>query len=497
MHYLFTLLILLIFAWPNSSFAADTIKRIDFSKPEVNEERPGGNHTHRFQANRDSFLHPSPALDLDERLNFRVGQAIFEKIWVFATSSTTASDGLGPLYNARSCHRCHSRNGRGQESTILFKQTTQLKQTTQQKSPVSLFLRLSIKATTPEQLSLLKSGQLAFIPEPTYGTQLQTFAYPGGRAEGKLSVSYTPLNIVLPDESVTLYQPSYSVSQLGYGPMHDEVLFSPRLTPPMIGLGLLEAIDDQSISALADPDDRNQDGISGKLNQVWDAENQKIAIGRFGWKASKKNLAQQNAAALNGDLGISSTISPNPAGDCTPKQIACYEQRHGSSDIHDGLEASQTMTDLLLYFTRYIAVPPRRDIAKPAVLKGKEHFYSAGCTDCHTPKFITSETAAPSHLAGQAIWPYTDLLLHDMGEGLADNRTEYLANGSEWRTPPLWGIGLTKTVGGAEFFLHDGRARSLLEAILWHGGEAEKSKQFVKNLTKLERDNLIIFLESL
>lgn len=461
-----------------------------FSQAEKNEHLSGGSHTHRLKAHRDSFLQPSPVLDLDEGLNFKVGQAIFEKIWVFSPSSTTASDGLGPLYNARSCHRCHIRNGRGQEPLLHDGDTNS-------KSPVSLFLRLSVPATTAEEKAMLDSGKIGFIPEPTYGSQLQTFAYPGGKSEGQLLVRYQTKDVQLNGEVVTLHAPEYQIINLGYGPLHNDLQFSPRTAPPMIGLGLLDTIDASDIKKLADPRDKNQDGISGKINWVWNIEQKAPAIGRFGWKASKPTLKQQNGAALNGDIGISSMLYPNPAGDCTMQQPACHQQPHGNSAIHDGLEASEKMMDLLLHYTRFIAVPPRRDVAKPNVLAGKKLFHEAGCASCHQPSFVTSKEAKPAQLANQKIWPYTDLLLHDMGEGLADHRPEFAANGREWRTPPLWGIGLTKMIGGEQFFLHDARALTLMEAIMWHGGEAESSQQAVKAFSILQRAQLIEFLESL
>lgn len=455
----------------------------------ANEKNAGGQHTHQKPANRLSFSHPSPALSMDKKLDFHVGKAIFEKIWVFAPSSTTASDGLGPLYNARSCVRCHKGNGRG------------MIEGNKSSSP-ALFLRLSIPPSTAKHQALLASGKVGFISEPTYGKQLQTFAYPGGKAEGQLVVNYKPIKIALMGgEVVEIQLPSYHIKDLGYGPIHQELLFSPRIAPPIIGLGLLEAITENDILKLADPEDKNKDGISGKANIVWDEKEQTSKLGRFGWKAGTPSLEQQNNAALSGDLGISSWMFPLHSGECTEKQTECLRQKHGNirrdKPGQDRLEASRVMTDLLVFYTRNIAVPSVRKIENLNRKKGKALFYQAGCQQCHQPSFVTGENTEQASLANQTIWPYTDLLLHDMGKGLADNRSEFLANGQEWRTPPLWGIGLTKTVSNDSFYLHDGRARTLLEAILWHGGEAEAAKQTIIKMDYEHRQQLISFLESL
>jgi len=457
----------------------------------ANESYPGGLNTHLKKPNRFSYSQPSPALSMERKLDFKVGKAIFEKIWVFAPSSTTASDGLGPLYNARSCVRCHKGNGRG------------MLEGNKSSSP-ALFLRLSILPTTDAHRELLASGKVGFIPEPTYGKQLQTFAYPGGLAEGQLEVHYTPINVRLQDEqtqTVELQKPEYTIQQLGFGPIHPNLLFSPRIAPPLIGLGLLEAIDEKDILAFADPEDLNVDGISGKGNIVWDEIHKKPKLGRFGWKAGTPSLEQQNNAAFSGDIGISSWLFPQHSGECTVNQNDCLEQNHGNKRRDkpgtDNLEASKVMTDLLLYYTQNIALPPARDIDNPDRNHGKMLFDKAGCQRCHRPSYTTKIGVDQGNLSNQIIWPYSDLLLHDMGKGLADDRPEFLANGQEWRTPPLWGIGLTKTVSGDTFYLHDGRARNLLEAILWHGGEAEESKQIFITMTNKQRQQLITFLESL
>jgi CxxC motif-containing protein (DUF1111 family) len=273
-------------------------------------------------------------------------------------------------------------------------------------------------------------------------------------------------------------------------------MISPRVAPPMIGMGLLEAIADRDILAFADPDDADGDGISGRPNYGWDDTAKKVALTRFGWKAGQPTIAQQSAYAFAGDMGISSRLARAGWGDCTEGQKACRAAPDGS-DPKEGVELPDKMLDLVTFYARNLAVPARRDIDDPAVLRGKKIFYKSGCIGCHRPKFVTRRDSAEPEQSFQLIWPYTDLLLHDMGDGLADGRPEGEAMGREWRTAPLWGIGLTETVSGHSRFLHDGRARSLLEAILWHGGEAETAKQNVLSLSKAEREDLLAFLRSL
>ena len=269
-----------------------------------------------------------------------------------------------------------------------------------------------------------------------------------------------------------------------------DTLFSARIAPPMIGLGLLEAIPESALLAHADPDDADEDGISGRPNRVWDDVREKTVLGRFGWKAGQPNLNQQNAHAFAGDMGLTSSLMASD--DCTAWQTACRKAVNGGEP-----EVSQELLASVLFYTRNLAVPARRDVDSAQVLNGKGLFHQAGCQKCHVPSFTTAAEAAEPELAKQLIRPYSDLLLHDMGEGLADNREEFLASGREWRTPPLWGIGLTEAVNGHTQFLHDGRARNLLEAILWHGGEAEAAKQQVLTFTAEERSALLAFLNSL
>ncbi len=467
--------------------AAVTRPTTEFSKPERYESRPGGAATVFKALNRDIFSHPSANMPFELELDFKVGNGIFKKVWVSSPSSTTSSDGLGPLFNARACQRCHLKDGRGHPPAPGERAE-------------SMFLRLSIPAAAePGSGPGAERKPRTDLPEPTYGGQLQNFSVQGVPAEGEMTISYREQPVALADgETASLRVPTYGVSGLHYGPLHRDTMLSPRVTPPIIGIGLLEAIPEEEILAGADPDDADGDGISGRPNRVWSDEHQKPMLGRFGWKAGQPTVAQQAAGAFRGDIGISTPLYSEPYGDCTEAQRVCRTAPHGgASDAEYGTEATAQMFDLLVFYSRNLAVPARRNLGDPQVLEGKRLFYEANCIACHRPKFVTRRDSIGKEQSFQLIWPYTDLLLHDMGEGLADNRPEGEAGGREWRTPPLWGIGLTETVSGHTQFLHDGRARNLLEAVLWHGGEAEAARERVVAMTRAERAALLAFLNSL
>lgn len=360
-----------------------------------------------------------------------------------------------------------------------------------------MFLRLSIPPQDAQQRAYLETLKLPVIPEPTYGSQLQNFSVQGLLAEGRMDIDYTEIPVQLADgETVSLRRPSYKVAALNYGPLHPDAMTSPRVTPPMIGLGLLELIPEAAILAHADPEDGDGDGIAGLPNRVWSAEHDKAMLGRFGWKAAAATIADQSAGAFLGDLGLSTYLAPVSHGDCTTAQTECLAAPNGS-DPKEQVEVPRKMFDLVVFYARNLAVPARRNGGDPSVLRGKRLFAEAGCAGCHIPSFVTGSDPDRPEQSNQRIWPFTDLLLHDMGEGLADNRPEGLANGRQWRTPPLWGIGLTETVSGHNFLLHDGRARGVLEAILWHGGEAERAKQAVVAMSRRERADLLAFINSL
>ena len=461
---------------------------IDFTAPEAGEHLSGGSTTSLKSVNRNSFSHASQNLKFDQELNFKVGNGIFRKIWVSAPASTKASDGLGPLFNAKSCQRCHIKDGRGHPPKANWPED----------NAVSMLMRLSIPAQSEHDQSQLDSLQLSVIPEPIYGTQLQDFAIKGHKAEGHIEIQYKEIDVQLSDnETATLRKPTYRIVDLGYGPMHPDTQLSARIAPPMIGLGLLEMISEADILAEADPEDKDGNGISGRAAWSRNTKSQKLQLGRFGWKAGQPTLDQQNQAAFNGDIGLSTPIHAPASGDCTSEQSFCIAAPSGDSTQYEDREVGQVMNDLVLFYTQNLAVPARRNAGDKAVLAGKQLFYETGCVACHKASYVTADDDTKKALSNQKIWPYTDLLLHDMGEGLADNRSEGVADGREWRTPPLWGIGLTQAVNGHSQFLHDGRARGFLEAILWHGGESEAAKQKVLEMTSDQRQSLFTFLESL
>lgn len=458
----------------------------DFSKAEAFETRQGGAGTSLARPDRNAFSHFAKNLGFEEERDFKIGNGFFRKLWVSSPSSTQASDGLGPLFNARSCQGCHLKDGRGHPPEGP------------DDDAISMFLRLSVPPTTEAEKKAISGKTKLLIPEPTYGGQMQDLAVPGIAAEGRMVITYVEETVVLNGgETVSLRRPTYSATDLSYGPMRDDVMLSPRVAPQMIGLGLLEAVHPNDILAMADVEDADGNGISGKPSMVRDGQSGEMVPGRFGWKASMPSIRVQSAGAFSGDNGISTSLSPAPYGDCTVRQPQCQSAPHGVQARFGDFEATDEILDLVTFYSAHLAVPQRRDVSDATVLKGKAQFYKAGCADCHRPKFVTRRDAESKFNSFQLIWPYTDLLLHDMGEGLADGRPVGDASGTEWRTAPLWGIGLTKTVNGHTYFLHDGRARSLAEAILWHGGEAKASRDKFVDAEPGERQALIAFLESL
>ncbi len=456
----------------------------DFSKPQPFEARPAGAATVPVRRDDLAFDQPSANLGIDAGLDFRLGEAMFDKLWVSSPTSTLASDGLGPLYNARACQSCHMRGGRGHAPDGP------------EDDAISFALKLSIPGTQSEQIYEIE-GFVGTRPEPNYGRQIQDFSLPGHPAEAHIDVAYDSFEVALSGgEVATLRRPTFSTRDLGYGAFHPDVMFSPRVAPQMIGLGLLEAIPAADILANQDPDDADGDGISGRANIVWSREFQRPMLGRFGLKAGAPTLRQQTAGAFATDIGISSPLFTKGHGDCTDTQVDCVNAFHGDKDVRV-FEVDDVGLDLTTFYSANLAVPARRDVGAPEVLRGKEVFYDTGCASCHRPAYVTHRLVDQPAQSFQLIWPYTNMLLHDMGAALADNRPEARATGREWRTPPLWGVGLTERVSGHSQFLHDGRARSLLEAVLWHGGEAEAMKQRVIAMPPEDRAALIRFLESL
>lgn len=436
------------------------------STPVFSTSEFSGGETTVFDASSHAFSTPAPNLSPTAFEKHLAGDREFEQ--AFVTAPAVVNPGLGPIYNNISCINCHARDGRGRPPS------------TNEKFVSMLF-----------RLSLPKSAEAAEgkppIPVPGFGTQLNNRAIFGTDPEGTVKIDYTEQTLTTEDGTrVHLRYPDYSVTET-YQPLPEEVELSPRVALSVFGLGLLEAIPENVILAYADEADANGDGISGKPNYVWDVVQRRYTLGRFGWKANQPTLLQQVAAAYHDDMGVTTSLfsTENSAG-----QPQLTEQSTTP-------EVSDEILDVVTFYVQTLAVPARRNVDDPQVKHGEQLFAEAQCASCHIPTLRTGVLAGVPSVSNQTIHPYTDLLLHDMGPELADNRPDFHASGTEWRTPPLWGIGLVKRVNGHTNFLHDGRARDLMEAILWHGGEAEASRKAVEQMSKTERDALIAFLESL
>lgn len=458
----------------NRRVARITAPATQFERAEKFESMQGGAGTTRTPLDRHAFSQPQKNLSFAQREQFFLGNGLFRKLWVSSPATTQASDGLGPLFNARSCQSCHVKDGRGH--LPLAGETA---------SPFFL------------QMGWYDDEAQRWRGDARYGRQLQTAAVPGLLAEARVEIAFEEFEVEFADgDTINLRRPSYRLHELAHGPMQPQTRFSPKIAPQMIGMGLLAGISEQDILAREDVDDADGDGISGRASRV--ASGAGTTLGRFGLKASNPSVLAQSAGAFSGDMGLSTSLHPANSGECTEAQTACLEAPHGEQARLGRHEVPDPLLELVSFYSSNLAVPVRRDVSDPEVLAGKREFYRAGCTGCHTPKYVTSREAEDEQHRFQLIWPYTDLLLHDMGEGLADGvGHDGGATGREWRTPPLWGIGLTTTVNERATYLHDGRARTLLEAVMWHGGEASAARERVRQLDRQQRRALLRFLESL
>jgi len=424
-------------------------------------------------ANENAYAAPVPTLPTTDLRRFTFGNRIFNTNWVIAPSSVPGLDGLGPVFNRVSCSACHTRDGRGRPPESA------------EQSFESMLVRLSIPGS---------DAHGGVQPVPRYGDQLNEKAIPNVPAEGHAHVRYTEREGYYVDGTrYVLAVPHYEFTDLAFGSLPPDVMFSPRIATPVFGLGLLEAVPEVTILTLADPDDRDHDGVSGRANRVWDIVRQQIALGRFGWKANQPTLRQQNAAAALGDIGITTSLFPNE--NIAEGQVAAAAMPSGGVPGHP--EMKDDFFDRLTFYTQALAVPAARNVNDEVVRHGASVFEQLACTSCHVPTLVTGDYPDIPALAHRTIHPFTDLLLHDMGPELADGRPDCQATGNEWRTPPLWGIGLTEVVNRHTRFMHDGRARSLEEAILWHGGEAQQSRSKFVQLHKKDREALITFLNNL
>ena len=417
-------------------------------------------------ATREAYGRPFATLGEAERPAFFRGRSLFRQSWVVAPAQDAEVDGLGPLYNRLACLSCHPKNGRGQAPTGPDERMQ------------SMLVRLSVPGAGPH------GGPK---PHPAYGDQLNEEGIPGVPGEGRAVLHWEEETVVLGDgEVVGLRRPRLEFRDLAYGPL-DGVLTSPRVGQAVFGLGLLDAVPERELARMAR--EAKPDGVRGRVNRVWDAASQRTVAGRFGWKANMPSLRQQIAGAMAGDLGITSALFP--AANCTPVQTACRAAPNGGNP-----ELSDAQLDAIeSYLARLAAPRPQNGAAQGAAL-----FAAAGCPACHRPRLVTGATNAGARHgipAGVGFAPYTDLLLHDMGEGLADGRPDFKASGREWRTAPLWGLGLQATVNGHTYLLHDGRARNATEAILWHGGEARIARDRFAAMPQADRASLLAFLDSL
>jgi len=427
----------------------------------------------------DAYIQPASVLSYREKEIFLKGRSHFKRRWI-APITFRGEWGLGPTFIQTRCSECHINNGRGAPPQQADEQLT------------TMLVRLSLPG---------KNEHGGPVPHPNYGDQFQNNAMQGQEvdmryafelvpAEAKIFIDWEEREVTFPDgEQVSLRKPALRIEDLAFGALGDDIMLSLRNTPPVFGLGLLEAVAEETVVQIAK--EQKQHGVNGRPNYVWDAVNQRKTLGRFGWKANNPNLMQQTAGAFLGDLGVSSFIFREQ--NCPPVQSECVMQ----PILNDPEIIDEDMYDLELWM-RTTAAPAPRDTENPDIRRGKELFKQAACSVCHLPELTTAaEYPAFPKLANQSFAAYTDLLVHDMGEDLADNRPDFEAGGRDWRTTPLWGLGLSETVNGSAALLHDGRARNVVEAILWHGGEAEKSRDLFVSMPKSERDKLVQFVESI
>ncbi|HVY08190.1 MAG TPA: di-heme oxidoredictase family protein [Burkholderiales bacterium] len=425
-----------------------------------------------------AFSEPAGVLTLKQRETFMVGRSVFNRQWA-AITSLNGDWGLGPTFIADRCSACHVNSGRGNVPQASDEQL------------LSMLVRVSLPGADAH------GGPK---PHPDYGDQLQNRSMDGRTVdlahggkpvpnEADLYLDWQESTVAFADgEAVVLRKPVLRIEQLKFGPLGDDAMLSLRIAPPVVGTGFLEAVAEDNIVEIA----RSQRArnVNGRPNFVWDAVNNKVTLGRFGWKANVPSLKQQVAAAAIADMGVSTSLFPDQ--NCPPVQSVCAKMLPGNFP-----ELIDHEVDALVLWLQGLAVPARRDISDVEVRRGATVFAAAQCDVCHVPELRTGKVAGLPQLSGLAFHAYTDLLLHDMGEALADGRPDFLAGPRDWRTPPLWGLGLSKVVSGSTALLHDGRARNVSEAILWHGGEAATAREYFRALPGTDRAALVRFVESL
>jgi CxxC motif-containing protein (DUF1111 family) len=436
-------------------------KSSEFPASQYDDRLSGGDMT-VFDNTSKAFGNMFPNLSLYDSRVHEAGDLIFGQS--FVTSPAPIHAGLGPLFNNTSCTSCHHNDGIGLP--------------TAGEAQSSLLMRISLPGTDEH------GGPVAV---PGYGLQIQDKAALGKQPEARIGIAYTNQSYSFDDgEIYALRSPTYTLNN-PYTPIQGTYMLSPRLAPPMFGLGLLEAIPESQITALQDPTDANGDGIKGVANYVWDPSTKAMQLGRFGWKANTASIVTQVAAAFNQDMGLTNRVFPveNSFGQIQYDGLA------------DDAELADTVLNQVKFYAQTLAVPARRNTTDATVKRGEQLFILAKCATCHKQTMTTGVNVAFPNISNQVIHPYTDMLVHNMGPGLADNRPDFKAGGQDWRTAPLWGLGLFEKVNSPGYYLHDGRARSVIEAIMWHGGEAESSKAYFSHLSKADRSAVLKFLGSL
>lgn len=431
-------------------------------KDEDYDQRLSGGIATVFDESAKAFTHAVGGLSARDARVHTLGDLAFESPFVAAPAPING--GLGPVFNNVSCISCHHNDGKGSPTAGLRNS--------------SMLFRISIPGQNEH------GGPM---PVPGFGTQLQDMALLGTKPEAKVNISYEDFTVAYNDgERVQMRRPVYSITD-PYT-TYTGTAFSPRMAPPVFGVGLLEMIPETTLLSFVDEGDRDGDGISGKANYVFNPVSGRREIGRLGFKSNTADVLHQTASAYHQDMGITSYLFPVESTYGQPQ----FDPRRDSA-----IELPDSTVKAVAFYLRSLAVPARRDVADPTVLRGQQVFNQLNCSGCHKPAMRTGVNYTMPFLSNQRIQPFTDLLLHDMGPDLADGFTDNYATGSEWRTMPLWGIGLFERTNGTAFYLHDGRARSIEEAILWHGGEAERAKEAFRKLSKTDRSALLRFVKSL
>lgn len=445
------------------------------------------NKTAKVVLPQDVYKQPVPGLSAKQRKQFEQGEKVFNNFWIAVNNPiipltwdlslpgpSGGEWGLGPMFMATNCAACHVNAGRGRAMDASGGLAVQH------------VLRVSVPGEDPH------GGPK---PEPHYGTDIQMFDIvtrtdPNVRpGEAEIYIDWVSHAFTFPDgEQLALRQPKLRLEKTNFGPLADNAMFSLRNSQAMMGVGLLEAVSEKDILKLAQA--QKAMGLNGRPNQVRDDIGRQTTLGRFGWKANQPSVRQQIAAAFSSDIGINSALYPEP--NCTAVQKECLQAIR-----HDKPELRPELLDAITLWALSLDAPAQRHRDKPEVKRGEQLFTDSGCAACHVPELKTSPFPPVPQLGNRTIRPFTDLLLHDMGPELADGRPDFKAGGADWRTPPLWGIGLSKQVNASTSFLHDGRARNLQEAIVWHGGEAKAARDKFTALPKAQRNDLLAFLESL